>query len=450
MAIFVRDRNFYRTMLAIGVPVVLQSAITIGVNLMDTVMLAKLGEAQISASSLANQITNLFHIFCMGVGSGTAVMTAQYWGRRDLDSLRRVVTIMLRLITVIGLIVMALAIFIPDKLMWLFAPGDADVIREGVRYFTFLAYTYPFYGISLTLTLVLRSVGSVRLPLFTSILVFFINVFFNWIFIFGELGAPRMEIAGAAVGTLIARLAEVVIICGYFFLREKQIGYRVKHLFQPCGAYLASFCKFSLPVVVSDSLLGVGNTALAMIMGRVGSAFVAANAITMVAFRLTNVVIQGVGNASGVITGNTLGMGDTDRAYRQGVTFLAPGAILGTAAGVIIWLISPPLVNFYEITEATRAVAMEQMLAMAILTPFQTMAYITTKGVLRGGGDTRFLMVADIIFLWCASVPLGYAAGLVWGWGAFWIFICLHVDFFLKTFLCTARFFTKKWIKPVH
>ena len=123
MAVFVRDRNFYRTMLLIGVPVVLQSAITIGVNLMDTVMLAKLGEAQISASSLANQITNLFHIFCMGVGSGTAVMTAQYWGRRDLDSLRRVVTIMLRLITVIGLIVMALAIFIPDRLMWLFAPG---------------------------------------------------------------------------------------------------------------------------------------------------------------------------------------------------------------------------------------------------------------------------------------------------------------------------------------
>ena len=449
MAIFVRDRNFYRTMLAIGVPVVLQSAITIGVNLMDTVMLAKLGEAQISASSLANQITNLFHIFCMGVGSGTAVMTAQYWGRRDLDSLRRVVTIMLRLITVIGLIVMALAIFIPDKLMWLFAPGDADVIREGVRYFTFLAYTYPFYGISLTLTLVLRSVGSVRLPLFTSILVFFINVFFNWIFIFGELGAPRMEIAGAAVGTLIARAAEVVIICAYFF-HEKKIGFRLRHLLQPCRTYLASFCKFSLPVVVSDSLLGVGNTALAMIMGRVGSTFVAANAITMVAFRLTNVIIQGVGNASGVITGNTLGMGDTDRAYRQGVTFLALGAILGTAAGVIIWLISPPLVNFYEITEATRAVAMEQMLAMAILTPFQTMAYITTKGVLRGGGDTRFLMVADIIFLWCASVPLGYAAGLVWGWGAFWIFICLHVDFFLKTVLCTARFFTKKWIKPVH
>ena len=449
MQIFVRDRQFYSKMLHIGIPVILQSAITIGVNLMDTVMLAGLGEAQISASSLANQITNLFHVFCMGMGCGASVMTAQYWGKGDISSLRRVVPIMLRIVTVAGLLVMAAAILIPDRLMALFAPGEADVIQAGVRYFTFLAYTFPFYGISLTLTLVLRSVSSVRLPLVASITVFFINVFFNWVFIFGKLGAPRMEIAGAAVGTLIARLVEVAMICGYFFHWEKKIGYRVRHLFLPCRSFLASFCQFSLPVVVSDSLLGVGYTALAMIMGRIGSAFVAANAITMVVSRLTNVIIQGVGNASSVMTGNTIGEGDADTAYRQGITFLALGLIFGVAAGVVIWAISPFVVGFYQISEATRAIAMEQMYAMAILIPFQTMAYVTTKGVLRGGGDTRFLMVADILFLWAASIPLGYAAGLLWGLDAFWVYLALHIDFAIKAVLCTGRFFTKKWIKVV-
>lgn len=449
MEIFVRDREFYRKMLRIGIPVVLQSAITIGVNLMDTVMLNKLGEIQISASSLANQITNLFHIFCMGVGCGASVMTAQYWGKRDLEPLRQVVTIMLRCITAAGALVMLLALFLPDYLMALFAPGDQAVISAGVEYFTFLAYTYPLYGISLTITLVLRSVSSVRLPLFTSVLVFFINVFFNWVFIFGALGAPRMEIAGAALGTLIARVVEVVIICAFFFHWDSKIGYRPRHLIQSCRGHLSAFCRCSLPVVVSDSLLGVGNTALAMIMGRISSAFVAANAITMVVSRLTNVIIQGVGNASSVLTGNTLGRGEPERAYRQGITFLALGVIFGMAAGGIIWAISPAVVDFYEISPTTRTIAMEQMWAMALLIPFQTLAYITTKGVLRGGGDTRFLMLADILFLWAASIPLGYATGLVWGFGAFWVFLALHIDFILKTVLCIWRFFTKKWIKPV-
>ena len=131
MEIFVRDREFYRKMLRIGIPVVLQSAITIGVNLMDTVMLNKLGEIQISASSLANQITNLFHIFCMGVGCGASVMTAQYWGKRDLEPLRQVVTIMLRCIIAAGALVMLLALFLPDYLMALFAPGRLS-FRQGL------------------------------------------------------------------------------------------------------------------------------------------------------------------------------------------------------------------------------------------------------------------------------------------------------------------------------
>ena len=446
---YLGDKAFYRNVVAIALPISMQSLITIGVNMMDTIMLGSLGDTAISASSLANQFINIFQICCMGMGMGASVLTSRFWGMQDKDSLRKSVTIMLRLCFTIGLLFTLATILTPDGLMRIYT-SEAPIIEAGVSYFRWSIPCYWLLGFSLTCTIVLRSVGQVRLPLISSIAAFFINIVCNYIFIFGKFGAPRMEVAGAALGTLISRIFEFVFICGYFLFFDKKIAYRIKHIFMKCRDMLGDYLRISIPVLVSDALLAFGNSAVAMVMGRIGSAFVSANAITTVVQQLSTVFIQGISNASAIITGHTLGGGDTEKAQRQGVTFLGLGTVIGILAGGLIMLISAPVIGCYtNVSAETRQIAEELMLAVGVIVIFQSMNSILTKGVLRGGGDTKFLMAADILFLWVASIPLGALAGLVWHLPAFWIYTFLKIDQFIKAFWCIFRLSSRKWIKKI-
>lgn len=445
---YLGDKPFYLNVAKIAIPISLQGLITIGVNMMDTVMLGKLGEVAISASSLANQFITLFQICCMGMGMGASVLTSRFWGMQNIPSLKKSVTIMYRLCFFIGLAFTVATIVAPGALMQIYTT-DADVIREGIGYFKWSIPCYWLLGFSLTTTIVLRSIGQVRLPLICSLAAFFINVFFNWVFIFGKLGAPAMGVQGAALGTLISRSFEFCFICGYFLFIEKKIAYRIRDLLMKCGDLVKEYLKISIPVLISDSLLGLGNNAVAMVIGRLGPNFVSANAITTVTMQLSTVFIQGISNASSIITGHTLGQGDVDRAQRQGFTFLGLGAVIGVVAGGFIALVSDLVISFYDITPDTRIIAEKLMLAIGFIVVFQSVNSILTKGVLRGGGDTRFLMVADILFLWAASVPLGALAGLVWHLDPFLIYTFLKIDQIIKAFWCVFRLKSRKWIKKI-
>lgn len=445
---YLGDKHFYKQVAAIALPISAQSLITIGVNMTDTVMLGKLGETALSASALANQFISIFQICCMGIGMGASVLTSRFWGMQDKHSLRKAVTIMLRLCFVFGLAFTLATVITPDGLMRIYT-NDPEIIQAGASYFRWSIPCYWLLGFSLTCTIVLRSVGQVRLPLICSICAFFINVFFNYVFIFGAFGAPRMEIAGAALGTVIARVFEFCFICGYFLFVDKRVGYRLKHLAMKCRDLVGDYLRISIPVLVSDTLLGLGNSAVAMVMGRVGATFVAANSITTVTQQLSTVFIQGIGNASSIITGHTLGQGELDKAQRQGFTFLGLGFVVGLLGGILIMIISGPVISFYDITAETKGIAEQLMIAVGFIVIFQSMNSILTKGVLRGGGDTKFLMVADILFLWVASVPLGALAGLVWHMPAFWIYTFLKIDQIIKAVWCVFRLSSKKWIKRI-
>ena len=447
--LFVKEKSFYKLILSIAVPVVLQNMITIGVNIMDTLMLGNYGEIQLSASSLANEFINIYHIMCMGMSMGAAVLTAQYYGAGNNPSLKKIVTIVLRMGLVIAAAFTVVTLLFPEELMRLYTPDEA-VIEKGVLYFRISAVTYVLLGVSLILTNILRTVHQVRFPLVLSIVTFFVNVFFNWVFIYGRLGAPEMQIEGAALGTVIARLVECGSLVTYFFVCDKRIGYRIKDLFMKCGDHVRVYITYAIPVMVSDTLLALGNSAVSIIMGHIGASFVAANSIISQTVRLSTVFNQGLSSASSVITGNTLGKGERDKAYHQGVTFLCLSILIGLAAAVVILLISPLLVESFNITQETKDIAYQLMASVSVMMVFQTVQSVLTKGVLRGGGDTRFLMLADILFLWLASIPLGYLCGLVWHLSPFWIYAALKIDWVIKSVWCIFRLRSKKWIRVVQ
>lgn len=442
-------KELYQKMAKIAIPISLQSLITVGINLMDTVMLSSMGDAQLSASSLASEFINVFIICCMGIGMGASVLTARFWGMRDMVSLKKSVTIMLRFDFVLSSVFTVITWIVPIHIMRIYT-NDADIVRYGVIYLTWLLPTYFCTAFSQTCSIVLRSVGQVQIPLISTLMAFFVNVFFNWIFIFGNLGAPRMEIAGAALGTLISRAFEMLFICGYFFVCDKRIRYRFLDLTINCRDILSEYTRVSIPVLISDSLLALGNSTVAVVMGHIGKAFVAANSVTVVVQRLSSVLTQGISNASGIITGHTMGEGDYQKAQRQGYAFLGIGFIIGCLAAVLIAVMRTPIINYYQVSDEAKTIALQLLDAILIIVIFQSMNSILTKGVLRAGGDTKFLMVGDILFLWLASIPLGALAGLVFHLPAFWIYIFLKIDQIIKCVWCFFRLKSGKWLKKIH
>lgn len=336
----------------------------------------------------------------------------------------------------------------PRQIMQIYTVEE-DIITHGVSYLEYSVVTYFLLGLSLTCTIVLRNVGQVRIPLYTSIAAFFVNVGANYIFIFGKFGAPRMEAAGAALGTLIARIFEFSVICGYLFIKDQEIGFRIKHIFAPVGELWREYIRVSIPVLISDGIWALGNNSVAMVIGRLGESFVAANAVTAVTQQLSSVMIQGFSQAGAIVTGYTLGEGDREKAHRQGYAFLGLGIVFGFVAAGIIMLISGPMISAYNLSEETQAIAKELMLSISIIVVFQATNSIMTKGVLRGGGDTKVLMVADNVFLWVASIPLGILAGLVLHLPAFWIYFALKIDQVLKAVWCVIRLRSGKWIKKI-
>ncbi len=445
--LFVKDKQFYLLVLSFALPVAMQQMINLGVNLADQIMIGSFGETQISACSLANQFYFIYNILCLGISGGACVLTAQYWGADNTMRVKQTTTLALWLSIGLSILFSILSLMCPETIMS-FYTTDTAVMVEGAKYLRIMSFVYLIHGTAIVAVSVLRTVGVIKLGLFISIVSFFVNLFFNYAFIFGEFGFPRLEIAGAAVGTLIARAVEFLITFGYLMIVEKNLKYRLKDmLIHIDSALFKEYIAIGTPVIVSDGLLTFGNNALAMIMGHMGSSMVSAYAICNVTVQISTVFINGISASSSVITGNTIGKGETEKALEQGYTFFALSVIVGIAGAFIIWLINPYIISYYNITQETIDVTNQLMASVELIVIFQCIQGVMTKGVLRGGGDTKFLMLADILFLWVASIPLGYLTGLVWNMSPFVVYFCLRIDFVFKSFWCIHRLKSGKWIK---
>lgn len=443
------DPVFYKRLFKIAVPVILQSLITTGVNLVDNIMLGQLTETALGGSSQANQFISLFTFAIMGISMGASVLSSRFYGAKDIHSLKKVITIALRFGLILGASFTLVDYFFPRQIMGLYIKStETAVIDAGVTYLRWSVTTFILMSISFVCTNIMRSSGLTHVPLIASIAAFGVNIGANYIFIFGKLGAPAMGVAGAALGTVIARVVETGIILLFFF-RDKNIRYRPKDFFMPCGDLIPEFIRISVPVMLSDTLLGLGDNALAIIMGQIGSAFVSANSITMVIQRISTIFITGLSFSGCFLTGQVLGERRIDAARKQGYTYLLVGLVVGVIASGVIQIISVPVINAYNIADATKLIAAELMDGVSVIIIFRSTNSILTKGVLRGGGDTKFLLLADMSTMWLLAVPLGALAALVLKLPSFWIYIFLHADQIVKAIWCIFRLRSGKWIKKV-
>ncbi len=443
-----RSKNFYRKTVTLMAPVVLQQLITVGVNFTDNLMIGGLGEASISAASFGNQFYTLFQFICMGLGSGAVVLSAQLWGRKELESMRKVAAIALRLSIVLCAAFTLFSVAFPQLIMRAFTHDEA-VVAVGAPYMRLIGLTFLLAGLSSTCTYLLRSVGRVAIPLIGSAAAFFLNVFFNWVFIFGKLGAPRLELVGAAVGTIIARVFEFCFIFGYFVFRDSRYRFRLKHFFLSGGSLWRPYFKFGLPVLISDTLLGVSLALTSVIMGHVGEAASAASAIILSMVKMIDILNSAMGGASAIVIGNTIGEGDIPRAKREGNTYMLLSLLIGLVIIVPLYLLGSPYLSLYNIADETRRMAEGMLLYNCLTMPLQTNAYVSSKGVLRGGGDTRFILAADSTLVWLFGLPVAALTGFVFRCDPIVPFIILRLEYPLKGIVCLIRFLSGKWIKVI-
>ena len=430
-------------------PIACQNLVTIAVNAADMTMLGRLGETSISAASLAGQYINIFQIFCLGAGTGASILAARYWGMKELPSLRRTITIMLRMILIVAGIFAGIALILPGTVMRTYT-SDVHIIAEGVQYLKYAVPSFFFYGLAQTSTVILRSIRKVKLPLLISIGAFFLNIIGNYLLIFGKLGLPAMGIAGASLATTIVRVIECILTLGYLLVIDQKIQYRFSHFFMSTKELVPEFFKISFPVLISDGMMAFGNNMVMVIIGHMGEKYVAAYAVAAIVERLCTAWSSGVGHSSSVIVGNTLGEGKKEEAVRQGWAFLGLGIILGLLASFIVLVIRNPMIRLYRLSEETAGIAGEFLTASVFIVIFQAVGSIMTKGVLRGGGDTRVLMIVDNIFLWGISIPIGYVLGIHLGCPAFGVYCFLNIHHFCKSIWSVFRMKKDHWIHKIE
>lgn len=443
-----RDKSFYKSMLLIALPIGIQNLITFTVSMADTMMLGSLGEIQLSASSIGNNLFFILMVLMFGLGGGASVMASQYYGKKDKESIHKIMVIMYKLCLAISLVFVIIAMFLPKEFMSVFTT-DKLVITEGTKYIRIVAIGYIFYAITNCTINVLRSVQAVNISMVVYSISLVVNVFFNWVFIFGNLGVEAMGVQGAAIGTVIARITEFIIVCVYMTFYENKIEFKLKILKIKDNIMLKDFIIHCTPVLCNELLWGLGATMISIIVGRMGTEVVAANSINNVFNQLVTVFIFGVASASSVIIGNTIGEGNYDKAKEYASTITILSLVMGIVSGIVVFSIRDLVVDFYNVSMVTKSIAKEIMLSTSIIVVFQSMSANTMLGVLRGGGDNKFVLINDVIYMWVIAIPFGFIGAFLWNLPVFIVFLIIKSDEVLKVIASIIRIVSGKWVNDI-
>ncbi len=443
-----KDKTFYKLITSIAIPIAIQNLITFGVSMADSVMVGSLGEQSLSAVTLANQLFFIFMILCFGIGSGANVLISQYWGKKDIGAIHKIIAIVIKISIGAAVLFMIVAALFPRQFMIIFSK-DPIIIEQGTEYLQVIFISYIFFAITNILISALRSVQTVRISLVVYTASLVVNVILNWSLIFGNLGAPALGVRGAAIATTIARLVELIIIIVFIVFFEKKIKFKFKCLLKTDYILLKDFVKVGGAVVANELVWVLGSSVLAFIVALMGTEAVSANSINSIVWQFVSVFIMGVGNAAAVIIGNTIGKGEYSKVNEYANTFIIIGIVLGFVGGIIMYILRPYVLMFYNVSDLTKELAMGIMAVGSLILVFQSLSFVLMMGILRGGGDTHFVLVADVIFLWFIAIPLGFIGLKVFGFSVPVVYLLLRSDEIIKSIVAVIRVSRGKWIKNV-
>ncbi len=443
-----KDTTFYRRLLLLALPIALQNIITFSVGLVDNIMVGSLGETAISGVYICNQIQTMLQMLVVGCGAALIVLAAQYWGKGDEKSVKNIIGIALKFVLICAGLLWIVVFFSPYRLFGLFT-DNRQVLGQAVIYARIICFSYLFFGISNVLIASLRCIRVVKIGLYISISTFIVNIFLNWVFIFGNLGAPALGIRGSAVATLTARVIECVIVLSYLKFVDKKLQVHMTDLIHNNMVLLRDFFRYGFPVILGDVLWGLNLSVQGAIVGRMGSDSIAAVSIANIVFSLISVGVYGTANASAVIIGNAVGEGDINvvKQYAKKLQFVF--LVVGIITGIVLFFVKDYVLLLYNVADETRSIARALMIILSVTVVGTSYQMSSLTGIVRAGGATHFVLINDIIFVWCIVIPSSLLAAFVFKAPAWIVFLCLKCDQILKCAVAVVKVNRFDWVRKL-
>lgn len=442
---FFRDKEFFRAMLAIALPVAFQQLITAGLNMLDVLMVGQLGETAVAALGLANQIFFLLILFLFGVTSGMSIFTAQFWGKGDTEHIHQVLGICLSVAVSVSLIFSLAATVIPERLMK-FYTEDPEVIRLGSDYLRIVGLSYAMTAISVSYISILRSITMIKLTVLVSVLALALKTGIAYLLIFGIGGLPALGVRGAAIGTAIAWTFEAILLLVFVYIFKTPLAANPLRFFQFSRAFLAKVLRTSMPAAANEVLWSFGITTYNAVYARIGTDAIAAVNINATIEELVFVLFIGLGNACSVMVGNKIGEGKKDIAFEYGRRFAIMGVISALVGGIFVIFIRDLVIGLYELSPSAIQNLRLLMLVYSLSIWLRVFNFMLFIGALRAGGDTRYAMFTELFSIWLIGVPSALIGGFVLHLPVYGVYAMVMVEEFFKGIIILRRFLSRKWI----
>ncbi|GAA0727261.1 MATE family efflux transporter [Clostridium malenominatum] len=442
------DKEFYSTLIKLALPIVIQSFINSFVNMIDTVMVGELGETAIASVGIANQYFLIFSMLIFGICSGTGVFISQFWGKEDVKNIRRILGISLISGVIISIILSIIAFIFPREIIAIFNK-EPEVIKSGTEYLRIICISYIFTAITFAYSFGLRCIGEARISMIVSAIALVCNAFLNWVFIFGKLGAPVMGVGGAALATAIARLVEMILIVSYVYKTKNVMAAKFSEMVDLTRDFVWRTFVTVIPVVLNEACWGLATVVYTAVYGRIGTGAVAAVQICGTVQNLFMVITFGMANASTVMIGNKIGAGDEEKGREYANRFSILGVISGLVLGGLLALSAPFVLNFFKISSEVAADARRILYISSIVMSIRVFNIIMIVGILRGGGDTKFSLLAEGGTMWFIGVPLSFIGAFVLHLPVYLVVALLTAEELAKFALGLMRLLSKKWVNNV-
>lgn len=439
------DKKFYRTMGRIAVPIIVQNLILSSLNLVDVIIIGGLGDAAIASVGLANQYFFLLNLLLFGIASGSSIFTAQYWGNRDMKGIKKVLGICL-LISIAAASFFTLAgLVFPRQILGLFSK-DAAVVSMGSSYLRIIVISYIVTAVTFSYSVVLRSTGNAKVPMFVSMIALSINTTLNYLLVYGYLGFPRLGTQGSAIATTIARFVEVSLLLYIVYKKKLPVAASLKEMRAFDRKYLGEFFHVTLPVIINESIWALGVTMYSVVYARMGTSVVASTQVSGTVERIVWVLFMGFGNACAIMIGNKLGEGDKDIVIRYAGRFLKLGAVFALLGGVIVVALSPYILLLMNASPEAKEFARKNLLVFSCIMWERVLNFIIIIGILRSGGDTVFSAFIDLGGVWFVGIPMAVLGGLWLKLPVYWVYAMISLEETFKLIFGIPRVISKKWV----
>lgn len=439
------NTDFYSKLFAIAVPISLQQLVISSLNLVDTFMISSLSKESIAGVGAANKLFFLLNLFLFGMSSGSSILTAQYYGKKDIANIKKVYGLSLSFAMFGSFLFTMIALFLPKSVMAIFTT-DAAVISEGADYLRIVGLSYIVTAISFSTVFVLRSTKNVKLPMFVTIIAISTNTFLNWVLIYGNLGFKSYGVKGAAIATVIARVIEFLLLIVLVNRLGLPPAGTPKQIFVFTKEMTLRFLKIATPVVINEVLWSMGVTMYAVVYGRMSTDAMAAMTITQTIEQIAFVLLIGTGNACGIMLGNDLGASAGEKIYSDAQRFIRVNFIIGVCVGLVIMAVAPYIAGIYNVSEAIRYNIIGTLNVYGMFLMLKAVNMVIIVGILRSGGDTTFAAVIDALGVWAVAVPLAFLTGIVLKWELPYVYMAIMFEEVFKISFGIRRTISKKWM----